>query len=417
MLDREQQPIRLDPLVERFLRLGERDAVIMRRLDGAQGQADAFLRVLVEARDRGGRELPRASPIPCGPLRSVRLVHGDHRQCARDEGGRRQHPDERTQPRARAPLDLVFAGPAFLLLGAFLIAMLHARLQELPLERADREVGALGPGRRLVEPGPAEQEAPIALGPTPFRAGLRHLSLQAKALTPLVDPGPEPVPRRQQCLVGDLDRRLSRRRLAIEGQEAVAPVRLEHAIHGLGVDVEYVELRPSDPAPRVLPSLPEGHEAQEHLPDGPPSFRAARLVEPVGARGDGAGDSAHRHVGLQAQSLVLATLEQLRECVLQQRERSRLMDDVGDDLRDEPGLGRDADLLGRTADRLLELVRRERRHRLGATAEQLTEARGRERPVEEVRPERHDHADPAGRVDACHATGIRGRPLARGYRA
>ena len=71
------------------------------------------------------------------------------------------------------------------------------------------------------------------------------------------------------------------------------------------------------------------------------------------------------------------------------------MGDVGDHLRDQPGLGRDADPLGRTADRLLELVGRERRNRLGPAPEQLAEARGRERPVEEVRSQRHDHAEPA----------------------
>ena len=79
------------------------------------------------------------------------------------------------------------------------------------------------------------------------------------------------------------------------------------------------------------------------------------------------------------------------------------MGDVGDHLRHQPGLGPDADPFGRPSDRLLELVGRERRNRLGPFGEQLPEAGVEERAVVEVRPEGHDHAQPALGVGGGHA--------------
>ena len=97
----------------------------------------------------------------------------------------------------------------------------------------------------------------------------------------------------------------------------------------------------------------------------------------------------------EGQPLLVPTFEELREGVLQERERAGLMGDVGDHLRHQPGLGPDADPFGRPSDRLLELVGGERRNRLGPFGEQLPEARVDERAVVEVRPEGHDDAQPA----------------------
>ena len=122
------------------------------------------------------------------------------------------------------------------------------------------------------------------------------------------------------------------------------------------------------------------------------------------ARADKApSDPAELPVRGEGQSILVPTFEELREGVLQEREGAGLMGDVGDHLRHQPGLGQDADPFDGPSDRLLELVGRERRNRLGTFSEQLPEARVDERAVVEVCPEGHDDAEPAlgvGRGDA-----------------
>ena len=128
---------------------------------------------------------------------------------------------------------------------------------------------------------------------------------------------------------------------------------------------------------------------------GPSARLVERLVDAFGSGGQGPGDPAELLVRGEGQSVLVPTFEELREGVLQQREGARLMGDVGDHLRHQPGLGPDADPFDRPPDRLLELVGCEGRNRLGPFGEQLPETRVDERAVVEVRPEGHDDAEPA----------------------
>jgi hypothetical protein len=127
---------------------------------------------------------------------------------------------------------------------------------------------------------------------------------------------------------------------------------------------------------------------------GPLAGRVDGLVDLLGARGQGSGDAADVPVRGEAQSVLVPTFEELRERVLQERERPGLMGDVGDQLGNQPGLGSDADPFGRPPDRPLELVGYERGQRLGPLGEQLAEAGVDKWAVVEVRPEGHDHAKP-----------------------
>ena len=129
------------------------------------------------------------------------------------------------------------------------------------------------------------------------------------------------------------------------------------------------------------------------------------------------GDPADLLVGGEGQSIVVPTLEELRERVLQERESTRLMGDVGDHLRHQAWLRPDADPLDRPSDRLLELVGGERRNRLGPFSEQLPESGVDEWAVVEVCPEGHDDAEPTLGVGGGDAKRLEEQfplPLVRG---
>jgi hypothetical protein len=93
------------------------------------------------------------------------------------------------------------------------------------------------------------------------------------------------------------------------------------------------------------------------------------------------------------------SVEELRQRVLQQRKPARLVGDIRDHLRHQTRLELNRLTLGRSADRLLQLVRCERRDRLDPGRQQLAEPRVHERSVVVIGPEGHDHPEPAGRIE------------------
>ena len=90
-----------------------------------------------------------------------------------------------------------------------------------------------------------------------------------------------------------------------------------------------------------------------------------RLVDALGSSGESPCDPADLLVRGEGQPVTVPMLEQLGQGVLQKREGPGLMGDVGDHLGYEPGLGPNADPLGRPSDRPLKLLGGERRDRLG----------------------------------------------------
>ena len=155
------------------------------------------------------------------------------------------------------------------------------------------------------------------------------------------------------------------------------------------------ELRASDATPRVLGALAEGDEPEEHLLARIPAGLVHRLEQLLGPPGERTGDPSDLPVGVEREHALGAPLGELGERVLQERQRARVVRDVGDHLGQKSRLDNEPGAVGGGDDRALELLRRHRRDRFGSRREQVAEAGDGERGVVEVRPEcRHD-ADPA----------------------
>ncbi len=183
--------------------------------------------------------------------------------------------------------------------------------------------------------------------------------------------------------MGDLDRRLPRVRVAVEREQAVAAERLDHRVHRLRLG-ERRELRPPHATPRVLRPLAEGDEAKEQLPARVAPGLVHRVEQLLRAPSERARDASDLPVRVERQRSPVGALRQLGERVLQQRERSGPVRDVGDHLREEPRFDDEAGLIGGRHDRAFELLRRHRRDRLGPGSEQVAEAGDRQRGVVEV---------------------------------
>ena len=174
--------------MERFLRLAERDAVVAGRIDGLERQRDAPLRVHVEARDRCGGELlvrvPAERSAALGSTGRPRSPSARSRRAAAavstPTSARSRDRDRRSTDASRRPRSSSAAVPPS---RCSALVFRNSRSSE-PTARSVLSTQAAAWSSRA----PAEQEAPIALGRPPFRAGLRDLSLQPQTFSRPVDP-------------------------------------------------------------------------------------------------------------------------------------------------------------------------------------------------------------------------------------
>ncbi len=342
--------------------------------------------------------------------RDGRLLIGALSLTGRYDGQRAGHDrrdaedrDECSQAGAGATLGPLLAGVPGLLLAELSNAFVEAGLQVLAFCPSEREIGRGRPRLGLLEARAAEQEAHVPARASPLSGCPSEAALPAEIAPRVVDPGAEPAPRTEQGLVGDLHGRRPGHGVAIEGEEAVSSEGVHYEVDGVGVHLQRVELAPGDPAARVLPTLSQSHEAQEHLPCRSSRCGLGVFEDPVGPRGQRAGDATDLPVGGERELRSLASFDELGQRVLQKRERPGLVGDVGDDLRDEPRFREEADPLGGAPDRLLGLVGREGGNHFGPGRERLAEPRVHEGSVVEVGPERRDHAHPALRIDRGNA--------------
>ena len=160
--------------------------------------------------------------------------------------------------------------------------------------------------------------------------------------------------------MGDLHGRAAGERLAVEGEQPVLAVACEDLVENRRLDLEPPKLAPAHAAARVLCLGVDRHEAQEDLPRGLPRRRIESLVELLGATAERADDAARRAVALVRQEVARPAREQLRERVLEERQRPRLVVHVGHDLRDEAGLEANTHLRGGALDRERQVVLRGR---------------------------------------------------------
>ncbi len=117
----------------------------------------------------------------------------------------------------------------------FLVAPGEACTEILVIGRRQRDARRVGPRGHLLEALSPQQEALVPVGRIPPGGGCREHGQRPKVVARLSDPPPQPRPDAEQRLVRDLDRRLPRRGIPVERQEPVAPERLDHAVHRVGV--------------------------------------------------------------------------------------------------------------------------------------------------------------------------------------
>ena len=84
---------------------------------------------------------------------------------------------------------------------------------------------------------------------------------------------------------------------------------------------------------------------------------AQAIVQFIRAPGQCASDAANGLIGRAGQQVILTVFEQLRECILQQRQRAALLPDVGDDRGDQCRLQGQSHTLGRAANGALQFLR------------------------------------------------------------
>ncbi len=336
----------------------------------------------------------------------------ERRQPSCDEGRYGQHRDQATEAPDRAALEGLLAG-APLPLGRFLrLPLREAGVEERSLLLREREFRLLRPRLERGEARAAGQEARVSPRSFPLGRGARDLAVDAHVLPRRVDPALEPAPGGEQGLVRHLHGGLAGRRVAVEGEQAVAAEGLDHGLHGLPEPLEREHLGPPDPPPRVLTALPERDEAQEELPGGRPARVVEAPVEVLRPLYQRPRDPADRAVGVERHLVVAAPLEQLGQRVLEERQRPGLVGHLADDLRHELGADGHALALGRPGHGALQFLRGEGRDDLGPAPDQGRDLPVPEGAVEEIRSQREHHAKAARRFAHGRGEGPEERPAA-----
>ena len=241
------------------------------------------------------------------------------------------------------------------------VALGDAGVEEGLFGAGERQRGGGGPAVHLFEAAASQEVRLGAVGREPFAHRLRESPLIEHVVACVDDPVVQPGPFGEQRLVRDLDRRAPRHRVAVEAQQPVATERVEHRAEHPAIDRELLELALEDSATGVVGSLSEGDESQEHL-----SRDVVRLVAEPGQQAFGALHQRTRHPAeLSIRGVgdpdAPPLVEQLRQRVLQQRQRAGPVHHVSDQLGHERRLERDAVLLDGAGDRPLQLVRGHRR--------------------------------------------------------
>ena len=276
---------------------------------------------------------------------------------------------------------------ARLVVGADGFPIGDARPEELAFALGLRQARLGGP---CLEPGElraAKEEARVAGSLLPLGGPRRQPVVRADVVPCGVDPVAEELPFDDQRLVRDLDGRGARARVAVEQQQPRGPEPLDALRRAVPVDVELGE---GGRSPSGDPLLSHRDELEEHLPRCHAAGLRQARVHLAGPRVERAGHTADGSVRRARQGGSIASIEQLRQGVLEERQRTRLIEDVHDDLHEQPRLERDADAGSRRGNRPLDLLRCERRNGDHAVLQQPREGKMAQRPVVEVSPKR-DH--------------------------
>ncbi len=169
--------------------------------------------------------------------------------------------------------------------------------------------------------------------------------------------------------MGDLDRRLKRRCVAIERQQAALPECVEDRRQGHRVEFEARKIRQRQPPARLRCAHAELHEVQEHLHRHLLLVAAQAGIDRFSASGQHASNPAEHAIPIEGQCRAVPLIEELGEGELEQRKRPRPVPRIGDQRGEEWLLDVDATPFGRTDDHRLQLVGRHRERVLDARGE------------------------------------------------
>ena len=273
-----------------------------------------------------------------------------------------------------------------------------ARRQEPLLVVGELESRAGRPGLGQLEPAAPVQEAGVGPGAHPFvRGGLESASGE-QVVAGVVDPTCEPLPLRQQGLVGHFHGGRPARRIAIEREESMAPVLVEHGLQVVGADAQLLQLGPADPPAGVVTVLADVDEAKEHRAGGLASLVVEAVIDRLGPPADRAGETAGFLERGERDHVALPLGEQLGHRVLQEREGAGLQRGLGGDPIHQLRLDLDAHPGGWQPDGIGDLGGGHRSDRHRASLDGIADAGVAERPIEVVGPQRRHEADDARRT-------------------
>ncbi len=360
----------------------------------SEREDDAQIGVDPEVGERGARQPrhPGFAGLAFGLPSAVRRDSGETRG---DQSCDREHGYERSETTDGTALERALPSPSSSIFVELALALAHTRGQVLVLVTREGEFRGRLPRAQFLQTPPSEQQAWVPARALPIGSCDGESSMLAEVVLCTVDPHAQSIPRAEQRLVGDLDGRAARGRVAIEGEQAVTTEHVDHASHRRAIDLEGEELGSRHEPPRIRRAFAGDHEPQEELLRGLAFLLAHRLVQLLGTSHQCAGDPTDLPVRLERHRVAATSFEELGEGVLQQGECARSIGHVRDHLRDERELGDDSDPRRGAPDRPLELLGRQRYDGLHAGPHQLRESRERQRTVVEVGPERDD--DPEAR--------------------
>ncbi len=185
------------------------------------------------------------------------------------------------------------------------------------LPSGEGEIGDPGPPGELGQPGPGQQVGGVATRVLPFGRRYRKTVFESQILPPLVDPAPHPVPLRQQCLVGDLNRRAPGLGIPIERDQPAPGVDVQHPIEHPGFDAERAKLAKRHAAAGVRHAVTDGHQAKEHLLDRSPIRCITVPVETLCPTSDSTPNPPYGGIVVDADPRSRALLVHLGEGVLE----------------------------------------------------------------------------------------------------
>lgn len=162
--------------------------------------------------------------------------------------------------------------------------------------------------------------------------------MAAKVVAAVVDPGAQVGPRAQQRLVGDLDSGRTREPVGIERQQPVTAEDGDDILHRHRIDIQGQDLGRLDPAAGVVIVFGDGHQAEEQLTGSHLLVRRQLPVQVSGTTAQRPLDTVHRAVRGGQHHIAGPAVEQLGQCVLEQREGARLAADIGEQVSEQSRL-------------------------------------------------------------------------------